>query len=304
MKANSNFPDIDHIAIIFNPISTGDAPKLAEKLADSISNDKAIKLNATLTPTQHAGHAEELAKKISLKYARPLIISVSGDGGYNEVVNGAMNAKLRSKDAAPVVAVVGAGNANDHRRVMRDDPLMKLIKVNQPKAMDLLRITSSSGKERFDRFAHSYIGFGISPQVALRLNRHELNKFRELQIAVKTFFTFEPFVYQMDSKKHVCDSLVFANINEMAKVLKFKDEANVRDGKFEVIEFAHKNRLQLLWRFIFTATSGLDNPPSYSSYSFELPNASDMQLDGEVDKLPARSKVTVKSVARAIDALY
>jgi diacylglycerol kinase family enzyme len=294
----------DHIAIIYNPISTGNAPELAKKIAGYIERDETMKLKSTLTPTKRARHAEVLAKRISLKYSRPLIISVSGDGGYNEVINGAMNAKLRSKDAHPVVAVVGAGNANDHRRVMRDEPLLKLIRKNKPKKMDLLRIEANGDSAAFERFAHSYIGFGISPQVALRLNRHHLNKFRELQIILKTFFTFKPLVIIQGKKASRFDSLICANINEMAKVLKFRNDPKVQDGKFELIKIAHKGRLHLLHSLLTSATVGLDNPPSYASYSFELPSAADVQLDGEVDKIAGKTSVTIKSYKHAIDALY
>ena len=40
-----------------------------------------------LQPTQHAGHAPELTR-VSAATGRPLIVAVSGDGVYNEVVNG------------------------------------------------------------------------------------------------------------------------------------------------------------------------------------------------------------------------
>jgi diacylglycerol kinase family enzyme len=301
MKSATGF---DHIAVIYNPISTGNAPMLAKRLVKAIQKDKQLSLKATLTPTKHAGHAEELAKDISLKYSHPLIVSVSGDGGYNEIINGAMNAKLRAKKASPVVAVVGAGNANDHRRVTRDEPLMKLIRENQPKPMDLLHIKAKNDHDTFEQFAHSYIGFGISPQVALRLNRHSLNKLREIQIVVKTFLGFRPISVIHKGKSRKLDSLIFANINEMAKVLKFQDEPKVQDGKFELIEFAHKGRLHLLRMFLASATVGYDNPPSYSSYVCELPDTADVQLDGEVEKIPSGSTVTVTSVRRAIDALY
>jgi diacylglycerol kinase family enzyme len=294
----------DHIAIIYNPISTGNAPSMARQLEKSIQKDSSLPLKSTLTPTQRAGHAEELAEKISLKYKRPLIISVSGDGGYNEVINGAMSAKNRATSAKPVVAVVGAGNANDHRRVMRDEPILKLINRNQPRPMDLLHISTSNTDIPLERYAHSYIGFGLSPQVALRLNRHKLNKIREIIIVVKTFFTFKPLVVIHKGKTTRYDSLVFANINEMAKVLKFRDEPKIRDGKFELIRAVHTNRFHLVRHLLATATVGADNPPSYRKYSFRLPRAADLQLDGEVERTAAGAAVTITSCQDAIDALY
>ena len=40
-----------------------------------------------VSPTERAGHARDLAKQAA-GTGRPLIVSVSGDGGYNEVVDG------------------------------------------------------------------------------------------------------------------------------------------------------------------------------------------------------------------------
>ena len=71
----------------------------------------------------------------------PLIVSVSGDGGYNEVVNGVMDA---GNDRA-VCAVRAAGNANDHRRVTREQPLADAIVAGDVRRIDLLRLTVGSG---------------------------------------------------------------------------------------------------------------------------------------------------------------
>ena len=122
----------DHIAVIYNPNSTGNAEKLAKSFASSVKkHKKATGVPVTLVPTKRARHAIELSKTIASTYKRPLIISSSGDGGYNEVVNGVMQAISRHHSARPVVAVLAAGNANDHKRVMRgDEKLINLILFN------------------------------------------------------------------------------------------------------------------------------------------------------------------------------
>jgi diacylglycerol kinase family enzyme len=80
----------DRIVIIFNPNSTGDAPRSAEELrAELVRRLPAVPVE--LCPTQHAGHARDLAREAA-GTGRPLLVSVSGDGGYNEVVDGVMQA--------------------------------------------------------------------------------------------------------------------------------------------------------------------------------------------------------------------
>ena len=291
----------DHIAILFNPNSTGDAPRLAHELAKNIKKSSNIAVKPVLTPTKYRRHGEKLAEEISLRYKRPLIVSVSGDGGYNEVINGAMAAKQASRKAAPVVAVMGAGNANDHRRVTRDTPLLELIVRGEPKPMDLLHI---SVRDSLERHAHSYAGLGISPEVAVELNRHSLNFLRELQIIFGTFFRFTPFSVTHEGTTRKIDSLLFANINEMAKVLKLRDKLDVTDGRFEVIEFVHEGKLKLLYRLLRAALAGIKEPPQYKQYECVVADTNHIQLDGEVHEFKSGATVRVKSIRAAIDSLY
>ena len=100
----------DRVVLIFNPKSTGNAQEKAQELRDELSV-RAPELLVELVATQHAGHALDLAHNAAAT-GRPLVISVSGDGGYNEVVNGAMPAG--NDNAAG--AVLAAGNSNAHRR--------------------------------------------------------------------------------------------------------------------------------------------------------------------------------------------
>lgn len=278
---------------------------MAKKIAEQISNHPKIPIDATLTPTKHAGHAIELAETISTQYKRPLIISVSGDGGYNEVVNGAMKAKEKNPKLAPVVAVAGAGNANDHRRVMRgEQTLVPLVAAANIKPLDLIVIHVKGLRSSLTRYAHSYIGFGITPEVAVELNKHSLNTLQEIRIVIKAFLRYKPFTVEYRGVRREVDSLIFANINEMAKVLKLHQRRNVTDNQFEVIEFPHRNKVYLLYLMIVAAFKGLRDQPQYESYAFKTFDSHPVQLDGEVEKMPKRASITITSVPKAIDSLY
>lgn len=290
-----------HIAIIFNPESSGDAAKLAQQLSRDLQSNG---FSSTLEPTNHAGHATEIAKHTSLQYRYPLIVSVSGDGGYNEVINGAMAAKAESKQARPVVSVLGAGNANDHYRVMHDDTIVDLVRNHSVQPLDLVSISASNKNFTFKRYAHSYIGFGITPEVGNELNRHGKGVLSELKLVIKTFMRFRPFEITYDGKSRLCDSLVFANINEMAKVVKLDDTNTINDGKFELIEFAHRGKLTLLANMVKAAIIGTTKPVSYKSYRFTTKDKIPVQSDGEIDHLPENTAVTIQSHSRAIDSLF
>ena len=123
----------DTICVIFNPHSTGDAPQLAAQLRDRLTQDLPYTPEIRMLPTEHTGHAVDLAREAA-GTPNALVVSVSGDGGYNEVVNGVMSAE--STDA--VCAVVPAGNANDHQRTTARQPLAEAVAEGHVRKMDLL----------------------------------------------------------------------------------------------------------------------------------------------------------------------
>src|SRR3712207_1630024 len=153
--ARTRSPDVtpfDRIVIIFNPNSTGDAPGLAEELrADLAGRLPAVPVE--LCPTRYAGHARDLARDVA-RTGRPLLVSVSGDGGYNEVVDGVMQAG----DSEAVCAVRAAGNANDHRRTTRQRPPADAIVAGGGRRVDLLRLAIGSGGAAQNRYAHPSVG--------------------------------------------------------------------------------------------------------------------------------------------------
>ncbi|MFF0905761.1 UNVERIFIED_CONTAM: hypothetical protein RF653_18985, partial [Kocuria sp. CPCC 205316] len=53
----------DTICLIFNPHSTGDAPDLAAQLRDQLQEDLPYAPEIRMLPTEHAGHAVDLAKE-------------------------------------------------------------------------------------------------------------------------------------------------------------------------------------------------------------------------------------------------
>lgn len=274
------------ITIIFNPNSTGDAPQNARELAKELKRSfKKIPLN--LLETERVGHAEELAYKAAKNGEEPLIIAASGDGGYNEVVNGAMQAT--KEGATPICAVLASGNANDHRRMVRKRPLQESIVAHDISRLDLLEV--HWGDEH--RYAHSYVGFGLTPAVAVELNRHNLSSLKELVFVVKTFWKYQPFEIMQNNKKLKLDNLVLANISGMAKVLKLSEDSKPTDGKFEVMMAPHKHKMSALVWALKSATVGLGNQPQTNKFIFTTIKPTPMQLDGEVVKLAANTKVRV-----------
>jgi diacylglycerol kinase family enzyme len=230
----------DRAVLIFNPNSTGNAQEKAQELRDELSV-RLPELLVELVPTQHAGHARDLARDAAAT-GRPLIISVSGDGGYNEVVDGESS------------------------------------------------------------YAHSYIGLGLTPAVAVDLEKSGKGSLRELVTTVRAFAQFRPFeIERPDRTRERFDSIIFANIDQMAKVATLsEDDGRPDDGAFEVITMRHTAKWKLLGTALRASTRGLGPQPSATEYVFTTIKAMPIQIDGEVLDLDARAQVRIDIAPKAL----
>ena len=285
---------ISEISIIYNPNSTGNAEQQARDLQTSLS----FSLPGTqlrLLPTKYAGHAEELAYETAKKAragSTPLIVSASGDGGYSEVINGALRAQ--AEGAQPICAVLASGNANDHARTMQHLPLDQLIVKADIKQLDVLQVTmTDSSGLAVSSYAHSYIGLGLTPSVAVELNKHSLSSLKESLIVVKTFCNLRPVKVEVQNKILWVDSLICSIIPEMAKVITLSNAASARDGKFELTVLLHGTKRQLLLRLLQGVVSHMDAPSQAKDYNCRLVQAAPIQLDGEVKQLTAGTALSI-----------
>jgi diacylglycerol kinase (ATP) len=289
----------DRVVLIFNPQSTGDAEEKATQLRDALA-ERVPGLPVELLPTERAGHARELARDAAGTGA-PLVVSVSGDGGYSEVVDGLM----QSGSDRVVAAVLAAGNANDHRRATREGSLADAIADGGEVArMDLLRLTFMTGDaEDTVQWAHSYIGLGLTPVVAIDLEKGSKGSLREIVSVVRTFSRFRPFALDLEQGGRVrLDSLVFANIDQMAKFATLS-EGDPDDGVFEVITIPHTAKWRVLLTALRAATRGLGPQPSTRAYRFRTVDPTPLQVDGEVIEVAAGTPVAVEIAAGALREL-
>jgi diacylglycerol kinase (ATP) len=292
-------PHFTDIAIIYNPNSTGNAEDMAKEIKRELKT-ALPDISCALLTTQSAGHATELAYDFATNHQKPLIISSSGDGGYNEVINGLLTAQ--QEGATPIAAVLPAGNANDHARTMHDLPLIDLIKQGAVTELDILKITTKhTGSPETSRYAHSYIGLGLTPTVAVELNKHTLNSFRESLIVIKTFWNLRPVrIITSEGKHHELDSLICSLIPEMAKVLTISEKAKPRDGLFEVTTFEHNHKLKLLFRLARGVVKSLGAQNRTDQFGFSVVSPTPIQLDGEVMELKAQTEVDVSICPRLL----
>lgn len=284
------------ISIIYNPKSTGPSKTQAQSLARKLRKT-AFKSKVRIIPTRYAGHAETLAYQLAKATAKPLIISSSGDGGYNEIINGTMQAQ--HEGAHPITGLLPAGNANDHYHNLHKGSIEEQILSGKQRRIDLLRLSVSS-PEPWQRYAHSYIGFGLTPEVGAELNKTDLNPIKEVWIALKALYALKAIRIRIGSHTKQYDSLIFSNIPKMSKVLSLSNSAAVQDGKFEVTAFAHHTKTKLLLTLFKAATKGLKVTSRATEFTFKTTEPLAVQLDGEVLQINANAKVTIEIVSKAL----
>lgn len=288
-------PAYSHVLLVFNPHSAGGAKEKADELAEGIAR-LAPALTVEPVATEYAGHAYEIAEKAA-RDGDALVVSVSGDGGFHEVVNGAMAAG-DGRTSGAVVAVSAAGNANDHRRATRTAPLHEAIAAAEPDRLDLMSVTVDGGARRW---AHSYVGLGITPVVALELEKGGKGSLREVVTTVREFARFHPFELVMgDGTRQRYDSLVFANVRSMAKYAELSSDGDPTDGAFEVVTIPHAGKLRMLATAVRAALRGLGPQPTARRRVFTTTVPTPLQLDGEVVELGAHQHVVVEIAPRAL----
>lgn len=280
------------ITIIYNPKSTGPGAKMSRELEQQL-RQVMPKTKIELVKTEYAGHAEILAYGAAKASKRPLVVSVSGDGGYHEVVNGLIKAQLEG--AHPTAGLLPGGNANDHHHTLHRDDIVQAIMTQAEQTIDLLKVSAMIDGEAVERFVHSYAGIGLTPKAGKELNKTKLNRLNELVIVLRSIVWLRAVRIIVDGKKRSYDSLIFSNIDTMSKVVKLSKNAKLDDGKFEVTAFHRRNRWQLIRVLLRASTLGLKGTTHRKKFTFTTTAPLLMQVDGEIMKVDSNSHVTVTS---------
>jgi diacylglycerol kinase (ATP) len=285
------------IVIIYNPNSTGDSPDMAKRLRKEVA-ERLPSIPVDLQETKHAGHAEELAYKAAISQPNTVIISVSGDGGYNEVVNGAMRA-VNEKKGSPICALLPGGNANDHYSNVAKRPLIETLIDEGIDEIDLLKISTA----KIHHYAHSYAGMGLTSVIGKELNKHSLTTVKEMVISAKVYQELEPLTIRTRGNDITFYSILATTVPTMAKHLTLTRHNDLHDGTFNLLIWRYTNKFKLTFTLL-RSVIGLKIPSrKVSEFSFTTRTKTSMQLDGEIIELPANTKTTITVVQRGLRTL-
>ncbi len=206
--------------------------------------------------TTHAGHAIQIAEKITADGKEHNLIVLGGDGTVNEVVNG-----IKEIDKT-TLGYIPTGSGNDFARGMGIpknpiEALEVILKPNTIKKIDI-GVLSRAGKER--RFAVSTgIGFdaAICHQVAISkykylLNKLKLGKLSYVFVALNRLFrdaTVNAEVFLDDKCVQKFKRVYFVAVMNQPYEgggFKFCPKAKADDGKLDVIVVSNLAKLTVL----------------------------------------------------------
>lgn len=282
-----------NIVIVYNPNSTGPSKRNAFRLRDILKRrlPKAVKVIAR--GTKYAGHAEEIAASYAKDDAKALLISSSGDGGYNELINGVLVHKTRHV----TVAVLPSGNANDHHHAVADDDFINRVIAGRSRLIDVIDVRATQEAEPWQRYAHSYVGIGLTAYIGKQLAQAKLNPVNEKWLVLKYLVKFGHVTMKLEgnSSWQRYSNVIVANINRMSKIIQLSDQAEVDDGQVELYVTSRQSVLDTIAVVFRGATFGLTPNRRTNQVTFTAKNNGQLQCDGEVYEFDGAEPVTIRA---------
>ncbi len=284
------------VVIIYNPNSTGPSKHNAESLKEDLL-ERGFDGDIQLVGTKFAGHAEEITAQHASNEST-LILSSSGDGGYNEVVNGYIQS-----GAAATIAVLPSGNANDHAVTVGTDDFISSILTGNMRRIDCISVESTVEGKPWKRYAHSYAGFGMTPSVGKLLTYKRPGVLLEKWYVLKHVLSFHHVTLIIDGRRRKFTNLIAAIIPKMSKVVKLDEDASVTDGNMEIYITKYVSRLKVILTLIGIGLSGVASESRTKSYTVRTVRPILIQLDGEVTRIDADADITMRCESDRIQTL-
>lgn len=168
--------------------------------------------------------------------------------------------------------MLAAGNANDHRRSVATMSVVDAIVAGPIRRMDLLKLVVCDGiRPPWERYVHSYVGFGLSASMARGIETSGKGRLRELMGVARTLPGLRSFQIERPAGARArFDSLILANVHRMAKYGTVSDSKIPSDGKFEVVYLPHSTRWVLARMTLRAVTVGLGRQTSVAATNSAL----------------------------------
>ena len=291
--------------VIVNPISRGG--KAQEEGIWLLNRLKRQGVDYEALFTERGGHAEEIVVKWAEDF--DVVVSVSGDGTTNEIINGIM--KVPSADLK--LAMFPAGTADDFARNMGYDrkdkeQALRAILGRDYRSIDLIRYD--------DRYAAVSFGLGVDSEIAAgayKWKRFRIPAYFYSGLRICFFEERKRYHVRFDYEGQTFDDWVLisilCNAPLFGRYIKIHPEAKMNDGILGLTIGREMPNVYGLLLFAFACMGGRHGFSRLVSFHevremrVECKTDTFAQIDGEVFKFEAGRTINLSVVPQALKVL-
>ncbi|MBN2026707.1 MAG: diacylglycerol kinase family lipid kinase [Actinobacteria bacterium] len=291
--------------VIVNPVSRGG--KAQEEGIWLLNRLRKAGVDYEFLFTERAGHAEEMVVKWAEDF--DVVVSVSGDGTTNEIINGIM--KVPHTELK--LAMFPAGTADDFACNMGYDrkdkeQALRTILGNNCRTIDLIRYD--------DRYAAVTWGLGVDSEIAdgaYKWKRFRIPAYFYSGLRICFFEERKKYHVRFDYEGQTLDDWVLisilCNAPLFGRYIKIHPDAKMNDGLLGLTIGREMPNVYGLVLFAFACLNGRHGFSRLVSYhqvrSMRVECKSDTyaQIDGEVFKFDAGKVINISVVPQALKVL-
>lgn len=258
----------------------------------------AEKLEPAVVETEKPGNAPIIVSEL-MKEANAIFV-VGGDGTLTEAAGGVVTAQRKNEKA--VLVFVPGGTANLISRRVIPGGLKSIKEMIQrdtisPDKMDALKIMLlERGEKVKELVVLGHIGFGVTAKGAeIIMEKRPGNRLAELKAV--TAALKKPVKIKIEGRDLRVRHLLLSNVGVSGRYIKTSN-ALIDDGLMEVV-INHGNLLSLFGDGLRAFIKGIKGE-QIKKLSFEIPDGTIAQIDGEILNIAPKTEVVVSVLPGAI----
>lgn len=206
--------------------------------------------------TQAKGDAELIIKDLLHRFTIDFIISVGGDGTFNEIVNGLMGVPGLIKQ--PVLAVFPRGAGNDFARsagiIESMEHLYTAIESSNTQLIDIIQVRYQENGYDQIRYYHNSFDIGLGGLACQLVNKSKKtwgSNFTYIFSTMKSFIRFKRIALEIEANDFYFNDkvliAVFNNGKYFGSGIGIAPEADLNDGMINLVIARKINILQFIW---------------------------------------------------------
>lgn len=256
----------------------------------------------SISYTQYAGHATELAKE-AVNKGYHVVVSVGGDGSINEIASSLVNTDT-------ILGIIPFGSGNGLARHLG-------IAINSKKALEVINKFHAQridvGEYAPGKYFFSNVGIGFPVHVVKWFEHHKVRGFLSYAVAVIRGFTYKSFTrirlhVNNETLEREVTFLNICNSNQYGYDVGLAPDAQLDDGLLDIVVIRKFSRWLMPVYAIFILIKKQKWIPQYELYSTSSCTVENeekkywvLQVDGELSRF--KEDWYVKVLPKALSVL-